>query len=77
MHLLLSTQVDLMINPEKVEKVKPLEIVNGERMITEGVGGWGSGPRNIMAQKKDGSIMFLVIDGRQAHNIGATLKDSL
>ncbi|HDR7761420.1 phosphodiester glycosidase family protein [Bacillus cereus] len=53
----------------------PQLIVNGERMIIEGDGGWGSGPRSIMAQKKDGSIMFLVIDGRQAHSIGATLKE--
>lgn len=53
----------------------PQLIVNGKKMITEGDGGWGSGPRSIMAQKKDGSIMFLVIDGRQAHSIGATLKE--
>lgn len=54
----------------------PQLIVNGEKMITEGDGGWGSAPRSIMAQKKDGSIMFLVIDGRQKHSIGATLKES-
>ncbi|PES30645.1 phosphodiester glycosidase family protein [Bacillus cereus] len=53
----------------------PQLIVNGEKMITNGDGGWGSGPRSIMAQKKDGSIMFLVIDGRQTHSIGATLKE--
>jgi len=53
----------------------PQLIVNGEKMITKGDGGWGSGPRSIMAQKKDGTIMFLVIDGRQAHSIGATLKE--
>ena len=44
-------------------------------MITEGDGGWGSAPRSIMAQKEDGTIMFLVIDGRQTHSIGATLKE--
>ncbi|PGS63647.1 branched-chain amino acid ABC transporter permease [Bacillus cereus] len=53
----------------------PQLIVNGKKMITEGDGGWGSAPRTIMAQKKDGAIMFLVIDGRQAHSIGATLKE--
>ncbi|PEU75488.1 branched-chain amino acid ABC transporter permease [Bacillus cereus] len=53
----------------------PQLIVNGEKMITKGDGGWGSGPRSIMAQKKDGTIMFLVIDGRQTHSIGATLKE--
>ncbi|WP_242273446.1 phosphodiester glycosidase family protein [Bacillus cereus group sp. BfR-BA-01538] len=54
---------------------EPQLIVNGEKMITTGDGGWGYGPRTIMAQKKDGSIMFLVIDGRQPHSIGASLKD--
>ncbi|WP_459502283.1 phosphodiester glycosidase family protein [Bacillus sp. C1] len=53
----------------------PQLIVDGEKMITEGDGGWGSAPRSIMAQKQDGSLMFLVIDGRQAHSIGATLKE--
>ncbi|MBJ8024980.1 phosphodiester glycosidase family protein [Bacillus cereus] len=53
----------------------PQLLVNGEKMITKGDGGWGSGPRSIMAQKKDGSILFLVIDGRQPHSIGATLKE--
>ncbi|MDP1460109.1 phosphodiester glycosidase family protein [Bacillus wiedmannii] len=53
----------------------PQLIVNREKMITNGDGAWGSGPRTIMAQKKDGSIMFLVIDGRQLHSIGATLRE--
>ncbi|MGG0262899.1 phosphodiester glycosidase family protein [Bacillus mycoides] len=52
----------------------PQLIVNGEKMITND-GGWGYGPRSIMAQKKDGSIMFFIIDGRQPHSIGASLRD--
>ncbi|WP_217582125.1 phosphodiester glycosidase family protein, partial [Lysinibacillus sp. GbtcB16] len=47
----------------------PQLIVNGEKMIKND-GGWGYGPRSIMAQKKDGSIMFFIIDGRQSHSIG-------
>ncbi len=31
--------------------------------------------RSIMAQKEDGTIMFLVIDGRQTHSIGTMLKE--
>lgn len=38
-------------------------------MITEGDGGWGSAPRSNMVQKEDGTIMFLVIDGRQTKDI--------
>ncbi|WP_028402090.1 phosphodiester glycosidase family protein [Ectobacillus panaciterrae] len=53
----------------------PQLIVDGEKMITHGNGGWGYGPRSIMAQKQDGTIMFLIVDGRQTHSIGASLKD--
>lgn len=54
---------------------KPQLIVDGQKMITSGNGGWGYGPRTIVAQKKDGTMLFLVIDGRQSHSIGASLKD--
>jgi exopolysaccharide biosynthesis protein len=54
---------------------KPQLIVNGEKMITSGNGGWGYGPRTAIGQKEDGSILFLVIDGRQTHSIGASIKD--
>ena len=54
----------------------PALIVNGERMITSGDGGWGVGPRTAIGQKKDGTVLFLVIDGRQpSYSIGATLRD--
>ncbi|MED2766062.1 phosphodiester glycosidase family protein, partial [Bacillus thuringiensis] len=54
----------------------PQLIVNGEKLITEGNGHWGSAPRTIMAQKKDGAIMFLLIDGRQyPYSVGATLRE--
>ncbi|MBE3594519.1 MAG: phosphodiester glycosidase family protein [Candidatus Carbobacillus altaicus] len=54
---------------------KPQLIVNGEKMITKGDGGWGIGPRAAIAQRKDGSILFVVIEGRQVQSLGATLKD--
>jgi exopolysaccharide biosynthesis protein len=53
----------------------PRLIVNGKPMITEGDGGWGVAPRTAIAQKADGTVMFLVIDGRAIHSFGATLKD--
>ena len=34
-------------------------------MITHGDGGWGVGPRTAIGQRKDGTVLFLVIDGRQ------------
>ena len=55
---------------------KPQLIVNGKKMITEGNGGWGYGPRTAMGQKADGTILILVIDGRQpTRSIGASQKD--
>lgn len=53
----------------------PPLIVNGKKMITDGDGGWGIGPRTAIGQKKDGTVIFLVIDGRQAYSAGATLRD--
>lgn len=54
---------------------KPQLISNGKKMITKGDGGWGIGPRTAIAQRADGTIMFLVIEGRQAHSIGATQRE--
>lgn len=54
---------------------KPQLIVKGKKMIKEGNGGWGYGPRTAIGQTKDGTILFLVIDGRQPHSIGASIKD--
>lgn len=54
----------------------PALIVNGQKMITAGDGGWGVGPRTAIGQRKDGTVLFLVIDGRQpSYTIGATLRD--
>jgi len=53
----------------------PPLIVNSEPTIQSGDGGWGIAPRAAIAQTYDGSIIFLVIDGRSVGSIGATLKD--
>ena len=54
----------------------PPLIVDGKKMITEGDGGWGVGPRTAIGQKKDGTVLFLVVDGRQpGYSLGATLRD--
>ncbi|CCX53537.1 phosphodiester glycosidase family protein [Veillonella sp. CAG:933] len=54
----------------------PPLIVDGQKMITDGDGGWGIGPRTAIGQKKDGTVVFLVIDGRQpGYSTGATLRD--
>ena len=53
----------------------PAIIVNGQTTIKSGDGGWGIAPRTAIGQRKDGAILLLVIDGRQAKSLGATLKD--
>jgi exopolysaccharide biosynthesis protein len=55
---------------------QPKFIVNGKGLIKSEADGWGIAPRTCMAQKKDGTIMFIVIDGRQpGYSVGATLYD--
>jgi exopolysaccharide biosynthesis protein len=53
----------------------PPLIVNGKPTITKGDGGWGIAPRTAIAQKEDGTVLFLVVDGRRAGSFGATLRD--
>ncbi len=54
----------------------PFYIVNGEAAPVVGTGG-GLNPRTVIGQKKDGTVLLLVIDGRQSSSLGATYKDCL
>lgn len=51
----------------------PFLIVNGKELEIHG-DPWGSSPRMTIAQRKDGVMIFLAIDGENYIN-GATLKD--
>ena len=53
----------------------PFLIVNGKSSYVKGNGGWGVAPRSAIAQRKDGIVLFLVIDGRQKSSLGADMKD--
>lgn len=53
----------------------PFLVVDGKPSITHGDGGWGIAPRTAIGQTQDGTILMLVIDGRQLGSLGATLKD--
>lgn len=53
----------------------PAAIVNGNPVIKDGDGGMGVAPRTAVGQKKDGTVIMLVIDGRSKESIGATFKD--
>lgn len=54
----------------------PFLIVNGKEAIVKGNGGWGTAPRTILAQRKDGIVLFIVIDGRQpGYSMGISMPD--
>ncbi|MCK9906961.1 phosphodiester glycosidase family protein, partial [Frankia sp. Cpl3] len=56
---------------------RPQLIVNGKNLFADRPAkSWGIQPRTAVGQKADGTIVFLVIDGRQpGHSIGASMKD--
>lgn len=54
----------------------PFLIVNGKVAQIYGDGGWGIAPRTVIAQRKDGIVLFLVIEGRlPGYSIGASMSD--
>ena len=73
--------VDYVDSSEEIEKLNlrcavtfgPPLIINGEGLIKES--GTSLQPRSAIAQCADGSVLFLVLDGRQPNSAGATLKN--
>ncbi len=57
----------------------PFLVMDGKALIEEvpDASNYGSGknPRTAIGQKADGSILLLVVDGRQGNSIGATFED--
>ena len=54
----------------------PNLIVNGKTAKIHGDGGWGTAPRSVIAQRKDGVVLFLIIEGRlPGYSTGATMND--
>lgn len=75
----------LLVGKYNVEELRNLKVVDAVSCITgilvDGVGqisgdrDYGFQPRTAIGQKKDGTIIFLVLDGRQIDKVGATLKE--
>ena len=60
---------------EAVCFLSPTLIINGERQITDPQCD-GANPRTAVGQKEDGTVLFLVVDGRKnLVKIGASLYD--
>ena len=56
----------------------PFLIVNGILAEVSGNGGWGYANRTAIAQRKDGIVLFLVIDGRGANGSnGISIADMI
>ena len=54
----------------------PNLIVNGNTAKIHGDGGWGIAPRSVIAQRKDGVVLFLIIEGRlPGYSVGASMND--
>ncbi len=71
----MSAQEALNMGMRDAIEFGPFLIVNGKRSFIKGNGGWGIAPRTAIGQRKDGIVLFLVIDGRRAHSIGADMVD--
>ena len=54
----------------------PALVVNGEPAKFSGSSS-GLNPRTAIGQRKDGAVLLLVIDGRQASSLGATYADMI
>ena len=56
----------------------PFLIVNGISSTVSGNGGWGYANRTAIGQRKDGIVLFLVIDGRGANDSsGISIADMI
>lgn len=52
----------------------PVLVTNGEKTGDAALSS-GVNPRTAIGQRADGAVLMLVVDGRQAHSIGATYND--
>jgi exopolysaccharide biosynthesis protein len=63
------------LNLKAAVSFEPFLVVNGKPTIRSGNGGWGMSPRTVIGQRKDGTVLMLVTEGRKLSEPGATLKD--
>ena len=53
----------------------PFLVVNGKSSFIQGNGGYGIHPRTVIGQRKDGIVLFLVVDGRRIDSMGSDMKN--
>ena len=71
----LSAEEAINIGIRDAVEFAPFLIINGEPSKVVGNGGYGLHPRTAIGQRKDGIVLFLVIDGRRIDCIGADMND--
>ena len=70
----LNDQIESLNLRDAVE-FTPFLIINGEAAEIKGNGGWGTAPRTAIGQRKDGTVVFVIVDGRQpGYSMGVTMK---
>lgn len=55
----------------------PFLIVNGVSATIKGDGGWGLNPRTVVAQRQDGIVLFLAVDGNGVNRMNWNLRGGL
>ncbi|WP_231891316.1 phosphodiester glycosidase family protein [Paenibacillus swuensis] len=66
----------LKLDIKEAVTFQPRLIVNGKGQLKNEAQGWGIAPRTAMGQKADGTILFVIVDGRQpGHSIGTNLYE--
>ncbi len=53
----------------------PLLIVNGEKAVIKGNGGWGYAARTAIGQRKDGIVLMLIVDSNEFRSKGASMVE--
>lgn len=53
----------------------PFLIVNGKKSQFKGNGGWGIANRTAIAQRQDGIVLFIAINGRTSKSVGISMAD--
>ena len=71
----MTTEEAINIGYKDALEFGPLLIINGKKSKIKGNGGWGISSRTAIGQRKDGIVLFLVINGRIPTSIGADMND--
>jgi len=69
--------VDEVLENKVVDAIQfgPFLMINGKASKVIGNGGFGIAPRTVIGQKRDGTVLFLVVNGRIPSSLGASIKD--